>query len=299
MQVYLKRREKWENIKNTWARGQAYLDEEYLETRDLAERVSNSNCRIQLEDILSELNGFYSIIHETDDRVLFAANHVRSWPIYYAHTDDIYVSDSINYLFKNASERGYNPIAATEYLFTSYVTGEETLIRDIKQVQAGELIEIRKNLSNPKITSHRYFKYTPGHNSNKTDIKEMDEIIKNVFDRFLNYVNGRTIVLGLSSGYDSRLILLMLYRLGYENVITYTHDTPSGDSDDVRIAKSIADDLGYKHIELTHTHSDYREFYDSERWKSFIDYVEFQSKFPSTQTMVTLEKLNNSARKVE
>ncbi len=73
---------------------------------------------------------------------------------------------------------------------------------------------------------------------------ELDRVIKSTFNRLVDSLEGKKVVLFLSGGYDSRLIAVNLKALGYENVLClsmgYEFDR------EVVCAKSVAEQLGYE-----------------------------------------------------
>jgi len=74
--------------------------------------------------------------------------------------------------------------------------------------------------------------------------ERLDSIYKNVFSRLIESVQGRTIVIPLSGGYDSRSSAAILKKLGYGNVICFTYGRP--ESFEVQTSEKVAKDLGYK-----------------------------------------------------
>lgn len=293
MRVHLHHEDHWEKSGDSLVHGDAFIDGDHLSAAEFADRVDSTGHAGELTDLLQRANGFFSLIRDRGDEVDIAVDHVRSWPVYYAVTDDVYVSDSAEWVHETGGRRGYDPVAATEYLFTSYVPGKETLSRDVKQLQAGELVTIRADEPDPIVSSDRYFTYTPRERSDYVRPDEMDQVFDDVFDRFLEFVDGRTILLGLSSGYDSRLIALLLYRYGYDDVVTYTTNSASGSSDDTPVARSVARDLDFEHIELPYDHSDFEYFAESEEMREFVEDVGFLSEYPQIHKLIEHRKFSD------
>lgn len=70
----------------------------------------------------------------------------------------------------------------------------------------------------------------------------MEIVLKDVFNRLISFADGRTIVVPLSGGYDSRLIVMMLKNIGYENVITFSYGR-SGNTESI-VSEDVARSLG-------------------------------------------------------
>jgi asparagine synthase (glutamine-hydrolysing) len=54
-------------------------------------------------------------------------------------------------------------------------------------------------------------------------LPRLDKILIGIFERLIRRAQGRTIAVPLSGGYDSRLIVLMLKRLGYRNLLAFSY----------------------------------------------------------------------------
>lgn len=289
MKVHLSYDSHWTESDGTMVCGSAFLNGTHLSTRELAEKISDVTDTGELRTLLSALNGFFSVIHEINDEVYVAVDHVRSWPIYYALTDDLYISDSAEWVHDVGARNGYDSHAMNEYLFTCYITGRETLSSDVKQTQSGELLVFNTNGTRTDLTRERYYTYDSSDDTGGVD--DLDDRMLEAFHRLIQYADGRTILLGLSAGYDSRLIALMLRRLGYDNTITYTTRTVSRDSSEIETAESIAHDLGFEHIRITTGPQDYENLDDSDR--DMIDDIGYLSEYPHINKSTLKEQLAN------
>ncbi|MXR53032.1 hypothetical protein GRX03_15650 [Halovenus sp. WSH3] len=288
MRIQLHHDSQWVRNGDTMVAGSAFVDGEQLSAEDLADRVSKTESEDELRRVLSRGNGFFSVIHQTEAATFAAVDHVRSWPLYYAVTDDVYVSDSAEWVHDAGASRGYDPIAATEYLFCCFVSGKDTLSRDVKQLRAGELV--RFDDSEPGVQSGRYFVHSPTESTTSIDMDELDEVVEGAVGRLIDRADGRTILLGLSGGYDSRIIALMLHRLGYENVVAYTTQAAASGSENVETARSLADDLDFEHITVTSGAADYGRIDGSAQMK-LVEDIGYLSEYPSINKVIQRRKL--------
>jgi len=293
VRIHLHNEDHWTRSDSTIVSGNAFLDGKHRSSIQLAERISETDNADDLKRLLSRANGFFSVIHENENNVHVAVDHVRSWPVFYGVTDDVYVSDSAEWIHKVGGRRGYDPVAGTELLFACFVSGGGTLSRDVRQVRAGELVTIDVDRSTPSVREERYFTYTPVESSSGINKDELDEVLVETIERLIEYVDGRTILLGLSRGYDSRLIALMLRRLGHDNTVAYTTRTASADRQEMRAAKEVADDLGFEHIEVTSDPSDYQNFEGSKQMK-LIEDIGYLSEYPHINKVVLRDKLEEA-----
>jgi asparagine synthase (glutamine-hydrolysing) len=75
-------------------------------------------------------------------------------------------------------------------------------------------------------------------------MKHYEEVLLRVFNRLISIANGRQIVVPLSGGYDSRLIVFMLKLLKYDNIIAFSYGKK--DNEESIISNYIAKELGIK-----------------------------------------------------
>jgi asparagine synthase (glutamine-hydrolysing) len=291
--VHIANEDHWTESGGVAVVGNAFVDGELHSAEGLAERVKATDTVEQLEGLLSRANGLFSLVYDTGDAVHVAVDHVRSWPVFYAATDDAYVSDSAEWVRDAGARRGYDPRAGDEYLFTCFVTGWDTLSRDVKQVRAGEIVSLYRGRSETDVRRRRYFDHAPAESSRDLDRDELDAATVAAIQRLIDYADGRTILLGLSGGYDSRLIALVLRRLGHENTVTYTTQTASASSAEMERARTIAEDLGFEHIAVTSSRADYSGIEGSEQMALAED-IGYLSEYPHINKVVLRRKLRDA-----
>lgn len=290
MKLHLSERDEWTRTGDTVVSGNAFVDGDYLTEDELADRVAQVESERELSALLSRANGLFSVVHRTEENVFAAVDHIRSWPLYYAVTDDVYISDSAEWVHEEGARRGYDPVAATEYLFACFVSGRDTLSRDVKQVQAGELVKLERG-STPTVDRDRYFVYSPTEDSAGVDADELDELVRASVQRLIKHADGRTILLGLSAGYDSRVIALTLARLGHQNVVAYTTRAASASAQEMTTAESLARDLGFDHLEVVGT--DYGPLEGTTQMQ-LVEDIGYLSEYPHINKVVLRRNLREA-----
>ena len=292
-EIHIGNSEHWVESDGARVAGSAFLDGELHSAAELADRVAATETAAELERLLSRANGLFSLVYDTGEAVHVAVDCVRSWPVFYAATDEVYVSDSAEWVHEVGARRGYDPQAGNEFLFTCFVSGRDTLSRDVKQVRAGEIVTLHRDDPEPTVRRRRYFNYAPQDSSEPVDRDELDSVMVRAVERLIEYADGRKILLGLSGGYDSRLIALLLRRLGYDDTIAYTTQTASASSEEMELAASVADDLGFEHITVTTEQSDFRGIEGSDQL-SFAEDIGYLSEYPHINKVILREKLRDA-----
>lgn len=278
----------WTQSGPAYVSGSAFLDGDLLDERALADRVAATEDADELARLLSRANGFFSLIHRRDDAISLAVDHVRSWPLFYAVTDDVYVSDSAEWVHETGARRGFDPVAGTEYLCTGFVPGRATLSRDVSQVRAGEIVTLAGD--GASVSRDRYFNHRPDESSTPVDPEAFEAVLREAVGRLIEYADGRTVLLGLSDGYDSRLIALLLHQLGYDDVVAYTSQTADRRPEVLEVGESIARDLGFEHVRITTNDADY-DHIDNSAEMDLVSDVGYLAEYPSVNKVVQRRKM--------
>ncbi|WP_010480046.1 asparagine synthase C-terminal domain-containing protein [Thermococcus zilligii] len=270
----------WEHYNGVYSKGYASLDGELLNGKKLSKVFYDVQNYKELKNLLKRLHGIFSVILQFDDSIYLATDITRTFPIFYTVSgneaivsdDTFYIQEIIN------SERDKD--ACVEFLRTLYVTGDETLIQGIEQVQAGEIVRIGDNGT---VAKEFYHEYTVEENEllNLPSEDISSKIVRafdNTIERLIEFAQGDTIVVPLSGGYDSRAIVAFLKKHGYENVICYTYGRE--DSTEVNTAKDVARKLGYEWIYVNQKDDIVDPGYPNEQW--FLEFYKYAFNHVST-----------------
>jgi asparagine synthase (glutamine-hydrolysing) len=267
----------------TCRRGEAMLD--YFAAITEAERF---------RDRLREANGAFAVILETGQNVFAAVDSVRSIPLFYAMKGrDLVLGDDARAIQRELGGEETDPLAREELLRAGYTVGPNTLDPRIKQIEAGELFVHDKSttLSSARIYfSHAHGDYTD--QSEEMLIEELDHIYSRLTRRLIASVQGRTIVVPLSGGYDSRSLVCSLKREGYSNVICYSYGVPA--SFERQIAGKVAAQLGYPIHIIDYRRPRWQALLDSQRFAEFIEFAFQCCAAPCVQELLAREELANN-----
>jgi asparagine synthase (glutamine-hydrolysing) len=286
-----------------YVKGSAHFQDQLLDQNELALFFSRNLDQIKTSEhikvFLSRFNGFFSVIVKTDEFVLASVDRCRSYPIFYGRTKKcIYVSDDAYWVKKKIGDYTIDPLSEVEFLLTGYVTGQNTLYPNLYQVQAGEYIIIRYKDMGINFNTQRYYRFlhrdnqkseSPIHFSNN----KMSEVFQRVFERFIQWADGRTLVVPLSGGHDSRLICLMLKKLEYENVVTFSYGLP-GNKESI-MSNQIASKLGLPWMFIPYSHKMWYQLYNSTERKKYFHYADGLSSVPHLQDWPAIREFKNKS----
>ena len=151
---------------------------------------------------------------------------------------------------------------------SGYTIDDGTLWKNVKNLNPGNFIFL-KNKIRPYVGE--YFSYKPWKSNKKTYSelkKQLKNEIKTIIKNTIIKANGRTIVIPLSAGLDSRLIASGLKHFNYRNVKCFSYGLKN--NFESRASKIIANKLGYswKFIEINQKKA--KNFYSTLDYKKFM-----------------------------
>ncbi|ACS34645.1 asparagine synthase C-terminal domain-containing protein [Thermococcus gammatolerans] len=235
---------RWYNKNGVYVKGYLIFGNEVYEGKNLIELIMGINDYTELVELLKNAFGVFSMIITLEDGVLLAGDITRTFPIFYHVSDKsgIVVSDDAFYL-RDILQLTPRYDSVIEFLRGLYVTGRDTLLDGLYQVQAGEIVYITLD---GHVKSQFYHLYTVSsgdifQEDYQTLKSNLRKVLNNIIDRLLLFVGDRSVVVPLSGGYDSRFIVTSLKQRGVD-VICYTYGRR--DSPEVSVAKEVSKKLG-------------------------------------------------------
>jgi len=273
------------------ARGQAWVGDAYLSGHTLAHWLYTSlprdlhPTRAAIQEVLEVLNGCFAFIVETEDAVVAVTDRIRSIPLFYACRGGQYlISDDARRVRDFVGDQVPDELAITEFLLTGYVTGRDTLFPNVNQLQAGEFILLEDRGDSIEGSCHRYYRFLHGDYYDAPEEElypELDRVWLEVFERLVNSAQGRTLVVPLSGGLDSRLICAMLKRLGVDNVLCFSYGLAG--NWEARISEKVAKRLGYPWHFVPYHRKKWAAWFDSEEREAYYHYCDGLSSLPVLQ----------------
>lgn len=244
--------------------GYAFFNDTLLSGVSLAHYFSAVQTLGEFTLILQKLNGIFSVIISKENFTAAAIDTTRIYPVFYSYSKGKWqVTDNPYSLITN--ESSILP-SALEQMRSSFAPLQgKTLVEGILQVKPCTAIEF---LSAGETQTSIYFHY----NINASQVckaskSQVLSALESAVKRLVKRASGKQIVVPMSAGYDSRIILCLLKEQGYKNVITYTIGSNDSASE-VSVASKVACALGYAHYPI-----DLTKVGDELDFSDFNDYV--------------------------
>jgi asparagine synthase (glutamine-hydrolysing) len=278
-------------------KGHIFYDNCLTDNEEIALRFSRAISgsvpeKGDIAEVFRHLNGVYAVVIDAPDRVLCAVDRIRSIPLYYSETPEkLLISDDAHTL-KEATLARPDDGRAAEFLVTGFVTGRDTLFDGIEQLLAGEYLIHDKRTGKTGLYSH--YQYQHGEFfpvSAEQMVERMDEVCTNVFTRLIESTvdQGKHIVVPLSGGLDSRILVAMLKRLGVEDITCFTYGIRN--NRESRFSREVAAALGYPWYFVEYTAATWEEMYSSPELQEVLRYSGNLTVLPHIQDMAAIREL--------
>ncbi|MCI0564862.1 MAG: asparagine synthase-related protein, partial [Nitrososphaera sp.] len=272
----------WHTEGGISVKGSAYLDGLLLGAKDLCVAAQPISSENEFASFLEKLNGFYSIIIENEEQIFAAVDVIRSIPLFYSVEKGVlYLSDTAETLQQYLGADDASELVRLEFMLTGYVTGSDTLALGIRQLQSGEYLAFQNT---EKWHAQRYFSFASAlslPNDKAVLWKELDRVSIAAVERLAHWAGGRTIVIPLSGGYDSRLLAVLLKQIGYDSVLTYTYGRSK--SAEVKMAKEVARSLGLECNFVEYTHEAWWQWFHSSEREAYFRAAHNLASIPHIQ----------------
>ncbi len=239
MQVILNKY-KWSEQDNVYAcgycfdsEGKMYCDEQ------LCSYFSNISNEQELVQRVHAANGLFSVIIQSKELVMAATDRLCRFPLYYTNT---VITDNHNGIEASLE---WDDLGKAFYETSGAVLPGHTLLQSIRQLPPAGIAIYQSS----KWSTSTYASFLCKKSEEQSlQIEELDIVMMTVFQRMIQSTKGRQLIIPLTAGNDSRLILCMLKRLQYSNVICFT--IAGKGCAEWAGADQATQRLGYRHVKI-------------------------------------------------
>jgi asparagine synthase (glutamine-hydrolysing) len=292
------------NLDNLWYKAEAgqydlYLksskfSSDVIESLGLGERIAQlpgmDESSGKLTDTLGSSDlAHISLVAVSSERVILKSDIARTAPLFYRLNDgEITVTDHLSL----KSELEVDPDAVEELIATGYVSGSKTIFKEYSGIRPGEIVSI-----NCSPERHRYFYNKTHDDAKKAEPEDLDRLASG-FDSILFEViseitdalpRGRRVVVPLSGGHDSRLIVNHLYKVGFRDVLCYTYGLPENKQS--RTSREVAEALGFEWHFVEYSEEKWKKLHESGDIERYINFASRGVSTPHLQDFLAVYEL--------
>lgn len=219
------------------------------------------------ENKQKSLSGIYSAIIVEEERLIISVDIINFFPIYFAYTENRWVvSDNLSSITQKTQNLKIDESEIPGFLSAGFSSGFYTLIQGINKTRAGSTIEL---FHDGTYKTQTYYSFIPEQfveDETEKLILNAESIFLDAGENVCRFLAGRTAVIPLSGGFDSRLIAVLMKKLNYKNVICFTYGRKTNE---VEISKKVASKLGFKWYFVDYEKIDYKGFTKDEQFLSY------------------------------
>tara|TARA_B100000242_G_scaffold100416_1_gene69144 strand:+ start:187 stop:1764 length:1578 start_codon:yes stop_codon:yes gene_type:complete len=233
----------------------------------------------EIINFLNQQNNHFSFIYQNNNRIIAAVDTIRSYPIFFSKTNsDFIFSNSAETIREKINIFQPNELGLKEFQMLGYTLKSKTLIQQISQISAGKFID-SKNYKNIQT----YFSYLgrPKKKLKSTWISLLNSELNSIFKKTVSKSKNRQILLPLSGGYDSRLILAKLIEFNFKNVTCFSYGLKN--NFETKTARKVCKSLNLDLLEL-----ESEKLNDSSLLSKKItkDYIKFATNLCSSPSLI-------------
>ena len=268
-----------------------------LDGARLAERINAAADAVSPEwigNLLLEADGHYALAVTGVGWAVAAVDWVRSIPLAAARVDGGWVVDDRPERLRRNARLGtadIDPDASLAVAMAGYTIDAATLYRGIELLVPGELIWFGAG----QVTRRRYYVYRPWRVRAASPAvleRELADTTLAIMERSLASLDGRPLIVPLSAGNDSRLIVSAARHLGYDNVRCFTYGRAG--NFEAQASKAIAEKLGFPWKFVPATIPKQRRFFLSDEYARYLEFSDSGASLPFVQDMAPLMELKQN-----
>ena len=243
-----------------------------------------------LLDYISSLDGEFAIISKGKYCSFLAVDRIKSIPLYYYSADSLHCAgfDPKLILSSMKDKKSLNSKSLIELNMSGFVLGNDTVFEKLFTLKPGELVQF-ENARVYKSTYFNYFSKTISSLSYDRLKDELKVVLDSVFSKLAKNIGDKQVVIPLSAGNDSRLVLAYLKKHNIKNILCYSYGTRN--NFEANVAEKIAAKAGCRWVFIELNNRKEREFYSSKEFKNYLDFSENYSSVPYIQGLSSIKYL--------
>jgi asparagine synthase (glutamine-hydrolysing) len=221
---------------------------------------------------------------------------IRAVPIFYTiYNNRLFISDFPETLEKMTYKRNLDINSILEFLSFGYVLKERTLLEGINEIQAGEKL-IYENGEIKLIDEYIYDNSEIDDISREEAFKKLEKVLYDTFEMYYKKLKNKKLVVPLSGGYDSRLIVSMFKEFGLKDVLCVSYGLKN--NFESTTAQKVAKNLGYQFKFVEYNPHKIANLCDNEKYINFLEFGSRKVSVAHIQEFLMIEKLKNELDKI-
>lgn len=263
---------------------------DHAEARRLADAIAAADDADAIAAVLSDQRGHFGLIVEATRFTVAAVDACRTQAIFYAPGVDCPIVSNDAYTARDeAGLSAFDPATVLEFAMAGFVTGGETVVRDLRQIEAGSFLLFDAAVAP---APRRYFTYLPEAAEQGREIdwpQRLRDALDAAFAEIVARTAGRPVLVPISGGFDSRLVLCKLHEHGCRDLTAFSYGTPG--NTDAAAGRAVAEALGVPWRFVPSSGARARRFFASADRRDYWRFADNLSTIPNFQDLQALQDL--------
>ena len=258
----------------------------------LLKPLFRNEIQTEIVDVLRNLDGHFAIAARGPNWTLAAVDAIRSIPLSIAETAaGLTVGPSGNRLVGSNELNELDVDAVISFAMAGYTIGRTTLYRDVVQLMPGEFY-YSSNDQTPEIGSYWGYRPTGRDRRDRAPLRRalVDETLQ-ILENLVASSVDRPIVVPLSAGLDSRLVVSGLHHMGIRDVRCFAYGRPG--NFEAEASRKIAEHLGYEWTFVPYSLEQQRQTFSSADHRAFLAFADHLCALPFLQDFHAVQVLKN------
>jgi asparagine synthase (glutamine-hydrolysing) len=225
-----------------------------------------------LPDLLTDLTGSFAVVKSEPDAVIAITDRIRGVPLYCVDdVDGRLVTDDPAGNVAGLIARRSDWTCQAELLETACVSGADTLVDGVAQVEAGSMMRVPHDRARPRCSTPWYtFRTGQGRARSDDLVTAALAAHRAAVMRAVRYAEGSLIAVPLSGGLDSGTLAAILARSGIdrEQVVTFSYGR-SGNRESEG-SRRVAEALGLRWEFVAYTEQTWQRLARASWWPTYL-----------------------------
>ena len=251
----------------------------------------------KLATVIAGISGHFGLVFQGDEEA-FAANDACNTSLilfgYDGQSKRHYFGQSGAEIVSQLelTDRDASSIGALSIALSGYTIGTDTLYESVRALAPGTLIYLKRGRTPAQCSTHN-FRPWEAQPQNWDRLKSnLSEELRAMFDRLIQSAAGRPIVVPLSAGLDSRIMVAGLYEFGYRNVKCFAYGLTG--NHEALASRSIAEALGYPWKFVPYTNQRQEAAYQSDEHREYVTFADTLTGVHFEQEFLALRELRET-----
>ena len=269
----------WEHRHSVWVVGICWDSNTCFQKDSFINFIQQNSETFEIfASTIKRLKGQFSIVVLKEEEIWLASSYSWSFPVFYfTNNQTMFIADNPEHLLNNIASPEIDEASKNYFLLFGVTPSNKTLVKELFQLKPGEILRTKGK----EVHSSSFFYQTPFQSEGEKTEAQLAQTIRSTFDRYYSYIKNKQVLVPLTGGYDSRLLISLLKEYGHNNVNCATWGRKN--NREAEVAKQAANQLGYKHVFVEYNENQISGFTDDPVFQAYSHFSGHFSSMPYLQ----------------